>query len=81
MELQALIHCSLHYNAYSIPYCFILGEIKEDSMADKKDQSGVGSESKKTDGKDLVFYFVLSLIPICSLFYKHPYFMIKKNMW
>ncbi|XP_040518611.1 calcium/calmodulin-dependent 3',5'-cyclic nucleotide phosphodiesterase 1C isoform X12 [Gallus gallus] len=26
------------------------GEIKEDSMADKKDQSGVGSESKKTDG-------------------------------
>lgn len=50
-------------------------------MADKKDQSGVGSESKKTDGKDLVFYFVLSLIPICSLFYKHPYFMIKKNMW
>uniref|UniRef100_A0A8V0ZHK1 Phosphodiesterase n=1 Tax=Gallus gallus TaxID=9031 RepID=A0A8V0ZHK1_CHICK len=57
------------------------GEIKEDCMADKKDQSGVGSESKKTDGKDLVFYFVLSLIPICSLFYKHPYFMIKKNMW
>lgn len=25
------------------------GEIKEDCMADKKDQSGVGSESKKTD--------------------------------
>ncbi|XP_052548610.1 dual specificity calcium/calmodulin-dependent 3',5'-cyclic nucleotide phosphodiesterase 1C isoform X8 [Tympanuchus pallidicinctus] len=26
------------------------GEIKEDSMADKKDQSSVGNESKKTDG-------------------------------
>lgn len=80
MELQALIHCSLNYNAHSIPSFFILGEIKDDSMADKKDQSSVGNESKKTDGKDLLFCFVLSLISICNLlFYKHPHFMIKKN--
>ncbi|XP_031464216.1 calcium/calmodulin-dependent 3',5'-cyclic nucleotide phosphodiesterase 1C isoform X3 [Phasianus colchicus] len=44
------------------------GEIKEDSMADKKDQSSVGNESKKTDGKDLIFCFVLSLMQFIVLY-------------
>lgn len=46
-------------SAYSISYCFFLGELKEENKLDKKDQSSVGDESKQTDGKgNILLYFV-----------------------
>lgn len=39
--------------------CFFLGELKEDNKLDKKDQSSVGDESKKRDGKgNILLHFV-----------------------
>ncbi|NXX50478.1 PDE1C phosphodiesterase, partial [Tricholaema leucomelas] len=42
-------------------------ELKEDNKLDKKDQSSVGDESKKTDGKDIILLLFLGLVTITVL--------------